>query len=127
MFVPVDVPLVPGELLLKWAEDVMGLGKNGMEASFLLSKAGRESAFCMVRRDCSVRVSAEIDHGVRRLDELLLSINVGDSWVEPRALGRYAEFKPSELEVEIWFTNVNTPNDLEVAEAWAKEDKSKSF
>jgi molybdopterin-guanine dinucleotide biosynthesis protein A len=32
MFVPVDVPLVPGELLRRWAEEAM---RVGMTVSFL--------------------------------------------------------------------------------------------
>ena len=28
MFVPVDVPLVPGELLRRWAEEAMGVGMS---------------------------------------------------------------------------------------------------
>jgi len=118
IFVPVDVPLVPGELLRRWAEDVMGLSKNGMGASFLLSKTGRESTFCMVRRDSLTRASVSLDAGVRRLDEVLLSIdsNDGNSWVEARSLARYATHRTSELEVERWFLNINTPNDLVLAE-----------
>lgn len=122
MFVPVDVPLVPGELLRRWAEDVIALGGNGMGASFLLSNAGREPAFCMVRRGCVAKVGAMIDSGLRRLDDVLLSIdgNEGDSWVEARSLAKYAAHKPSELAVERWFLNVNTPEDLSVVEAWAE-------
>jgi molybdopterin-guanine dinucleotide biosynthesis protein A len=123
LFVPVDVPLVPGELLQRWVEEVIGLGKNGMGASFLLSNAGREPTFCVVRRDCVARVSEALDKGDRRVDEVLLSIDgsEGDSWVEARCLTGYAKSTPSDLEMERWFTNVNTPHDLEVAEAWAAE------
>jgi len=129
MFVPVDVPLVPGELLRRWAEEVISLGGNGMGASFLLSKTGREPAFCMVRRDCGTRLSMVIRQRVRRLDEVLLGIdgNEGDSWVEGRSLARYAARIPSELEIERWFLNVNTPNDLAVAEAWAQAEAGSSL
>jgi len=128
MFVPVDVPLVPAELLRRWAGEIVALGGSGMGASFLMSSAGRESAFCMVRRDCIAKMHAAIESGVRRLDELLLSIegNEVDSWVEARSLGQYAEGKPSEQQIEMWFSNVNTPNDLALAEEWTKHWSEKS-
>jgi molybdopterin-guanine dinucleotide biosynthesis protein A len=93
-----------------------------MGASFLLSKSGREPAFCMLRVDCGARLSTVMDGGARRLDEVLLGIDGddGDSWVEARSLARYAERAPSELEIEQWFFNINTPNDLEVAKAWSE-------
>jgi len=77
---------------------------SGREASYLVVKERRQPAFCVMRRECLAGVSAALDRGVRRLDELLRSVDA-------------AEF---EVKVESRFMNVNTPEDLAAAEAASK-------
>jgi len=101
MFLPVDVPLVPVELLRGWVEAVL---ESGCGASYLVVKEQRQPAFCVMRRECLAGVSAALDRGVRRLDELLRSVAAAEV----------------EVEVESWFMNVNTPEDLAKAEAASK-------
>ena len=69
MFVPVDVPLVPGELLRRWAEAVVGMGSM----SPAISDCEREQpAFCMLRRECAGGGFPRLlEGGERRLGELL--------------------------------------------------------
>ena len=112
MFVPVDVPLVPAEFLRSFASAVLG-GPEGLGAAFLLVNGNREPGFALVRHDCLTQVSAALTEGVRRLDELWLSVdtNRGDDWVwTPSARQVAAEA------VTGWFTNLNTPDDLQSAE-----------
>ncbi len=108
MFVPVDVPLIPEELLRRWAEAV--LAREGIWVSFL--RCGRDQpAFCMVRAACRRRFSESIEGGERRLGVLLEKVGEGHLWV--------CELEGKEK--ERWFKNVNTPGDLAEAEAWARE------
>ncbi len=109
MFVPVDVPLVPGELLRRWAERVVGM--EDVAASYL--RCGRDQpAFCMLRGGCRRKFSAAIEAGERRLGVLLEEASEARLWVhEPEVDGG---------EGERWFKNVNTPEDLAEAEGWAR-------
>jgi molybdopterin-guanine dinucleotide biosynthesis protein A len=120
MFIPVDVPLVPEEFLRRWAEAVVAV--NGFAASNLYY--GRnQPAFCMLRRDCVGKFSEALDRGERRLGTLLDQVSEGfrraydldevdgDAYTPPEASDR-------------WFANVNTPEDLAEAEAWARRSRS---
>ena len=109
MFVPVDVPLVPGELLRRWAERVVG--RDDVAVSTL--RCGRDQpAFCMLRGACRERFSEAVEGGERRLGVLLEEASEGRFWVyEPEVLGEQGE---------LWFKNVNTPEDLLEAEAWVR-------
>jgi molybdopterin-guanine dinucleotide biosynthesis protein A len=117
LFMPVDVPLVPGELLRRWAEAVLEM--NGVVASNLYY--GRnQPAFCMLRRECLGRFSAAIEAGERRLGVLLERASEGFLWTHDLD-ELYGENDPA-LEMSArWFKNVNTPEDLAEAEAWARE------
>jgi molybdopterin-guanine dinucleotide biosynthesis protein A len=109
MFVPVDVPLVPGELLRGWAKAV--LATEGMLVSSL--RCGRDQpAFCMLRADCKGKFSQAIEGGERRLGVLLDKASEGRLW------GYDMDGEGEQR--ERWFTNVNTPGDLAEAEAWAR-------
>jgi molybdopterin-guanine dinucleotide biosynthesis protein A len=107
MFVPVDVPLVPGKLLRRWAEAVMA---KGCTASYLLVEERKQPTFCLVRRECAVMVSAAIERGERRMAALLGELK--GLWVCDAA-----EFGA----VERWFLNLNTPQELAEAAAWVVE------
>ena len=67
MFVPVDVPLVPGELLRRWAEEAL---RVGMSVSFL-GVSGKQPAFCLLQRRRLGAFAQALDSGERRLEVLL--------------------------------------------------------
>jgi molybdopterin-guanine dinucleotide biosynthesis protein A len=113
MFLPVDVPLIPGDLLRRWAEKVLAM--EGIVASHLYY--GRnQPAFCMLRRECLGRFSEALEEGERRLGMLLDRASEGSQWVYDldQVHAKSAE------ESALWFANVNTPEDLVKAEAWAR-------
>jgi len=117
MFVPVDVPLVPEALLRRWAESVLGM--KGIPVS-LLHYERDQPVFCMLRRECLGRFSEEIEAGERRLGVLLERASGG--FLRRYDVDElYGENGPA-LEVRAgWFKNVNTPQELAKAEAWARE------
>lgn len=118
LFMPVDVPLIPEELLRRWAAAVLEM--DGVVASNLYY--GRnQPAFCMLRRECLGRFSEAIEAGERRLGVLLDRASEGFLWTHDLD-ELYGENGPA-LEVrEWWFKNVNTPQDLVETEAWAREN-----
>jgi molybdopterin-guanine dinucleotide biosynthesis protein A len=107
MFLPVDVPLVPAELLRRWAEAVM---ERGVRASYLRCGEELHPALCMLHRDCLPLFRASLEGGERKLTRILEGLGAGRLWV-----AEAAEFAPEGAEVDAWFANVNTPEDL----AWA--------
>jgi molybdenum cofactor guanylyltransferase len=114
MFMPVDVPLVPAEVLRGWAEEVVA--REGLVASYL--RCGRDQpAFCMLRNECGGRLSAALDGGERRLGALLERASEGFSWVYDLDEGGGKDVAGREW----WFANVNTREELAEAEAWARE------
>jgi molybdopterin-guanine dinucleotide biosynthesis protein A len=119
MFVPVDVPLMPEELLRRWATEVVGL--EGFSASNLYYQRN-QPAFCMLRKDRADAFSRLLDRGERRLSQLLHHASrEGDfygHWVHDLH-ELYAKHEyPVETISDRWFANVNTPEDLAQVEAW---------
>jgi molybdenum cofactor guanylyltransferase len=110
MFVPVDVPLVPGDLLRRWAQ--AAIGRDDVAVSLL--RCGRDQpAFCMLRGSSKRRFSEALEGGERRLAVLLDEASEGRLWVY--------DLDGEDEQRERWFTNVNTPEDLVEAEGWALE------
>jgi molybdopterin-guanine dinucleotide biosynthesis protein A len=139
MFVPVDVPLVPGELLRLWAKRVIATNEDAEAVEAMgplvgdrLKVLGRsQPAFCILRHEVLATVSSALDRGELRLEAIFdatrWDLGVA-AMVEMDAAEIDLERRPTSAELERWFTNVNTPNDLEVAEAWAEDNgKSKSL
>lgn len=115
MFMPVDVPMMPEELLRRWAAEVIGI--KGVLASHLYY--GRDQAvFCMLRRVCRERLSLALESGERRLEPLLHQASEGFHWVQ-NVDELFGENRPSAQIRNRWFLNVNTPRDLMDAEEWA--------
>ncbi len=119
MFVPVDVPLVPGEFLRLWCEEALRVGMN---VSFL-GVLGKQPAFCLLQRERLASFSHLMDGGERRLEVLLnLSASADGvvSWMyDERDLYGYPDYREAdEATLERWFTNVNTPEDLERLRAY---------
>ncbi len=120
MFMPVDVPLVPGELLQRWCKEAL---RVGMSVSYL-GMGGKQPAFCLLRRERLGSFTESLDGGERRLEVLLhLSAKADgdDSWMydEYELYGGIEDTAPDEETLERWFLNVNTPQELADAEAWA--------
>jgi len=121
MFVPVDVPLVPGELLRRWAEEAL---RYGMSVSYL-GVQGKQPAFCLLQRARQVALSRLLDEGECRLEQLLNYTAEADnfaSWMyDERDLYGYPDYRGPDVEtLARWFWNVNTPEDLRVVEAWSE-------
>lgn len=124
MFIPVDVPLIPGELLRRWAEAVLKESVAGCGVSYLLVLRERQPVFCMLRRDYAAQVSKAIEAGERKLAEIWMNLDDDgrSGWLWACDAARFAaKAAPTNLEIEYWFSNVNTPEELAEAEAWARE------
>ena len=103
IFLPVDVPLVPAELLWRWAEAVL---ERGVRASYLRCGEELHPALCLLHRDVLPVFRAVIEGDERRLTRMLEGFGRG-LWV-----AEATEFAPEGAEVETWFANVNTPEDM---------------
>ena len=120
-FMPVDVPLVPGELLQRWCKEAL---RVGMTVSYLGMGGWKQPAFCLLQLDRLGSFTESLDGGERRLEVLLhLSAKADDisSWMydEYELYGGVEDTAPDEETLERWFLNVNTPQELADAEAWA--------
>lgn len=106
MFMPVDVPLVPAELLRAWAEKVIEGDQRG---SYLVAAGRVQPAFCLLPKAAYDLWRVGLDEGERRLEVLLRRAG---------ALERSAEAArgATTAQVRRWFANVNTPQDLAHAE-----------
>lgn len=121
LFVPVDVPLVPGELLRRWAAEAL---RAGMTVSFL-GMGQKQPAFCLLKRERVGSLTKLMNSGERLLEVLLHETAEADgyaSWMydECELYGRVEDGGPDERTLKRWFKNVNTPEDLAEAEAWAR-------
>lgn len=129
LFVPVDVPLVPVELLRRWtqmmlgAEDEPGAEVFGPLVCSYLRVAGRpQPAFCLLKRRALPVVTRELERGNRKLEVLFAALQEEfgvASVIEADA----AKFSPKHdvavIDLEAWFANLNTPREFAEAEAWA--------
>jgi molybdopterin-guanine dinucleotide biosynthesis protein A len=119
LFVPVDVPLVPAELLRRWCEEAL---RVGMSVSFLGILGWKHPVFCLLQRARLASFSQLLDAGERRLEVLLnlsASADGHASWMyDERDLYGYPDYRgPDEQTLASWFANVNTPEELAAAEA----------
>ncbi len=125
LFVPVDVPLMPADLLQRWATEVISL--QGFSASNLYY--GRnQPAFCMLRKDRADTFSNALDSGERRLSQLLhhASLDGGfyGHWVHDLSELYPKQDHPAQATSDRWFANVNTPEDLAQVELWLAAGES---
>ena len=121
MFVPVDVPLVPEELLRRWAKAAMRVGRS---VSYL-GIGGKQPAFCLLKRERLGAFTKSLDEGERRLEVLLngsAEVDGYASWMydEYELYGGAEDPAPDQETLGRWFKNVNTPDDLAEAEGWAR-------
>ena len=98
-------------------------GSAGCGVSYLLVGRERQPGFAMVRRDYAEEVSQAIEAGERKLAEIWMRLDErgGAGWLWVCDAERFASMPaPTELEMGFWFINVNTPQELAEAEAWAR-------
>lgn len=123
LFIPVDVPVVSPSFLRLWAEAVLVQAGRGCGVSSLVVTHREQPAFCMLRRSSLPVITKAIDAGERRLRYLLATLEgEGDGgWMWACDAGQLAEGlldpKYSNLQLENWFRNVNTPDELQEAES----------
>jgi molybdopterin-guanine dinucleotide biosynthesis protein A len=111
LFVPVDVPLMPAEFLRSWAEKVIGSEVGDAGGSYLVAEGEPQPAFCLLRKECLSAWSRMLDGGERRLVSILGGVG---------AVGMVAEeFSPDAEATRMWFSNVNTAEDLAAVKAFA--------
>ncbi len=122
MFIPLDVPLVPGEFLRRWADSVLDMAKVGPIALSHLWVSTEQPAFCMIRSDKEEAFRAALESGERRLALLFHCAEGTDvHWVHDLYdIYGFRQYEgPATNTVDRCFMNVNTPEDLAKAEAWA--------
>ena len=115
MFLPVDVPLIPGALLKHWASVVLAEEPAGVRLSFLRANGVNQPAICLLHRDCRAPWEAAIEDGERKLGSLFVRVAAAlgpDSMLVLDAERFAPPGHDLNLEVEAWFSNVNTPEDL---------------
>lgn len=105
LFIPVDVPLVPAALLRAWVSDV--LGQEEAKPSWLMSGETFQPTFCLLPKSCADVWSRAVEGGDLRVLRLLAAVGA-----QPYPV------RESSAELERWFMNVNTPEELERARAY---------
>jgi molybdopterin-guanine dinucleotide biosynthesis protein A len=117
MFIPVDVPFVPGELLRRWCEEALSVN---MTVSYL-GICDKQPAFCLMRSERLTSFTRTLNEGERRLEVLLnrtAEMDDSASWMyDAYDLYGYPDYRgPDDQTLERWFMNVNTPEELSEAE-----------
>jgi len=123
MFLPVDVPLVPPQLLRRWAEatvaDVQEFERTAgsLLGCSLYTRSRAQPAFAMLRPEVVAVISEGLDQGERRIDVLLGNIRLLYGHARYlRADAAWYVRSDQATELGLWFTNVNTPEELAEAE-----------
>ena len=112
MFVPVDVPRVPAELLRRWAEFVLASGPGVPLASYLRAGGREQPAFCLLRRELAGEMGEMVGAGERRLMGLWRGLAAAHGAAAVLAVDAEELGGGGPAEVADWFENLNTPEDL---------------
>ena len=117
LFVPVDVPLLPAELLRAWVAEMVAV--EGLRVSYLMTNRQVQPSICLVHRACLEPLTRMMDGGERRLKSLFNAMD-GVFGVGALRVMDAADYVPgaSAEDLERWFLNVNTREELAVAEGF---------
>jgi len=110
MFVPVDVPLVPAELLRRWAVQVVSAGEQ-LVVSHLRAQED-QATFCMLRAEVAAGFTEVLNDGERKLTRIFDRAAAGGLHVAQDVSALYGDDSPGDEEISRWFMNVNTAEDL---------------
>jgi len=112
--IPVDVPLVPVEMLDTWASAV--IANTLCIASYLQVDRQQHPSFCMLQRSCLASIHRALEGGERQLSNILNGIQ-GPGSVLWRC--NVAEILPDthSTQLDLLFSNINTREELADAEA----------
>lgn len=108
LFTPVDVPLVPAELLRRWSEEAIGRDAG----EYLVAGGRAQSAFCILPVSAVACWIEGVEAGERKLEILLRRAGA----VERHAEDLASYISADRAAVQSWFQNVNTPEELSSAE-----------
>lgn len=125
VFLPVDVPLLPAELLRGWVAEVAAA--EGVRGSYLVANGLPQPAICLVHRSCVETIADALDRGERKLAFLFRAVEkeFGAGSVAVKDASAFAPGATAE-ELERWFLNVNTPGELAEAARGLKEPRAQS-
>ena len=114
LFMPVDVPLVPAELLRMWAAQVL---REPRVVVGHLYAFGDQPAFCMIRGGCAGAFTAALETGERKLARLFDRLVQGGGVHRIYSVRElYGAGYPGDESLRKMFMNVNTPEDLAIAQ-----------
>jgi molybdenum cofactor guanylyltransferase len=135
LIVPVDVPFLPAAILKRWAAATMAPGEANRVAMFTLD--GRpQPAVCLLHKEVVPSIIAAVTLGEFKLVQVLEAAAEVLALQQNQSLGHFLHYSPSPGEFEpstklrrpiiteaqrraedLWFANLNTPEDFAVAEA----------
>ena len=119
----VDVPAVTAAILQRWAAAVLARQVAGCGASYLTVAGQEQPAFCLFSCRAFPVVTGSVQAGERRVRNLLWVVekepDVGGLWVcdVEELVADLFQPKSPNLQLRNWFRNVNTPDELLLAEA----------
>lgn len=119
LFLPVDAPLVPAEVLQRWTAEVIRGTGEGMRVSFLRADGRPQPTFCLLHTECLLLLTQILEEGERKLavifDRIAAGFGSRSLWVAD-AEAFAPEAAETSVDVTTWFSNVNTPEDLKALE-----------
>jgi molybdenum cofactor guanylyltransferase len=106
LFMPVDLPLLPPCFVRAWADAV--LARPATRASHISCGSNLHPALCLLHKDCFAEVFESVEAGKRRVQSILQALE--GFWMADVA--NFADPVASER----WLSNINTPDELALAE-----------
>ena len=123
IFTPVDVPLVSADFLRRWAEATLARAEMGCGVSSLLTSGEEQPAFSLMRRGYFPVLEQVVSGGERRLRNALSALEQDgrEGWLwlaeAQEVAGDLLDTEYPNLQLQNWFTNLNTPDELLITEA----------
>jgi molybdopterin-guanine dinucleotide biosynthesis protein A len=110
LIVPVDLPFVPSAFLRAWVGRV--LEREGARLAYFDVAGRAQPTLVLIHREAGRHISAAIERGEYKVLQTLQAAADGGSL--------YVEFV-CEAEAQLWFANLNTPEEFELARRRAGE------